>query len=228
MSLYEKIYNVMNESEGLEKDLVVGSGSNSYKAIGEKEVLNMLKPLFKKNKLIVFPVDGDITESNAIWEAEYNGKKDTKTRNVTQIKVKFKIVDIETGESEHLMGFGNGADSQDKGSGKAFTYAFKTMLSKTFMLFSGEDTDNEHSDDIGKTSQKPLQQTKPIGNDNHQPARQQGSTMAHKCQDCGNDIIATTKKTVEQILEGSMKYYQKELCQPCVSVRYKTAHPEAK
>jgi hypothetical protein len=149
MGLYEKIYNVMNESEGLEKDLTVGSGSSSYKAVGEKEVLNMLKPLFKKHKLIVFPVDGDISETNSVWEAEYNGKKDTKTRNVTQIKVKFKIVDVDTGESEILMGFGNGADSQDKGSGKAFTYAFKTMLSKTFMLFSGEDTDNTHSDDIG-------------------------------------------------------------------------------
>lgn len=149
MSLYEKIYNVMNESEGLEKNLSVGTGSSSYKAVGEAEVLNMLKPLFKKNKLIIFPVDGDISETNSSWESEYNGKKETKTRNVTQLRVKFKIVDVETGESEIITGFGNGADSQDKGSGKAFTYAFKTALSKTFMLFSGEDTDNTHSDDIG-------------------------------------------------------------------------------
>jgi hypothetical protein len=149
MSLYEKIYKVMNESEGLEKDLTVGSGASSYKAVGEKEVLNMLKPLFKKHKLIIFPVDGDISEQNSIYESTYKDEVTTKTRNVTQIKVKFKIVDVETGESEILMGFGNGADSQDKGSGKAFTYAFKTMLSKTFMLFSGEDTDNTHSDDIG-------------------------------------------------------------------------------
>jgi hypothetical protein len=149
MGLYEKIYNVMNESEGLEKNLSVGTGSSSYRAVGEAEVLNMLKPLFKKNKLIIFPVDGDISETNSSWESEYNGKKETKTRNVTQLRVKFKIVDVETGESEIITGFGNGADSQDKGSGKAFTYAFKTALSKTFMLFSGEDTDNTHSDDIG-------------------------------------------------------------------------------
>jgi hypothetical protein len=36
------------------------------------------------------------------------------------------------------------------------------MLSKTFMLFSGEDTDNEHSDDIGKDKAKPEPQ-KQIG-----------------------------------------------------------------
>lgn len=163
MSLYEKIFNVMNESEGLEKNLSVGTGTSSYKAIGEAEVLNMLKPLFKRHKLIVFPVDGTITEQNSTFDSEYNGKVTVKTRNVTQIKVNFKIVDIESGESEILVGFGNGADSQDKGSGKSFTYAYKTMLSKTFMLFSGEDTDNDHSDDIGSQNKSkgtlPPQQT---------------------------------------------------------------------
>lgn len=143
----------MSESEGLEKDLVVGTGQSSYRAIGEKEVLNMLKPLFKKHKLIIFPVDGEMKETNSTWEAENYGKKETKTRNVTQLKVKYKIVDIESNESETIVGFGNGADSQDKGSGKAFTYSFKTALSKTFMLFSGEDTDNQHSDDIGIPTQ---------------------------------------------------------------------------
>lgn len=156
MGLYEKMFNVMVATEGLEKNLSVGTGTSSYKAVGEAEVLNMLKPLFKANRLIVFPIDGTIAETNAIWEASstYNGtpKVETKTRNITQLKAVFKIVDIDSGESEILCGFGNGADSQDKGSGKAFTYAFKTMLSKSFMLFSGEDTDNEHSDDIGKSS----------------------------------------------------------------------------
>ena len=157
MSLYEKIYNVMCESGGLEKDKTVGSGQNAYKAVSESEVLNMLKPLFKKHRLIVFPISGDITEISQSWEAEYKGQTETKTRNITQLKVGFKIVDIDTGETEMLIGFGNGADSQDKGSGKAFTYAYKTMLSKTFMLFSGEDTDNEHSDDIGRPEPKKLE-----------------------------------------------------------------------
>ena len=154
MSLYEKIYAVMNESAGLEKNLQVGTGNSSYKAVSEAEVLNMMKPLFKKHKLIIFPVDGEVTEHNSSFETEYKGKVTTKTRNVTQLKVKFKIVDVETGESEILIGFGNGADSQDKGAGKAFTYAFKNVLSKTFMLFSVEDADNHHSDDIGITEVK--------------------------------------------------------------------------
>jgi hypothetical protein len=96
-------------------------------------------------------------------DSTFNGVTTTKLRNVTQLKVKFKIVDIDSGENEILVGFGNGADSQDKGSGKAFTYSLKTALSKTFMLFSGEDTDNEHSDDIDKknTTTKPAAQKAP-------------------------------------------------------------------
>ena len=150
MGLYEKMYCVMCDTESIEKNLSVGSGNNSYKAIGERDVLNMIKPLFKKYKLIIFPIDGEITENNSIYEATYKNDVTTKLRNVTQLKVIYKIVDIETGESERIVGFGNGADSQDKGSGKAFTYSFKVALSKTFMLFSGEDTDNTHSDDINK------------------------------------------------------------------------------
>lgn len=50
---------------------------------------------------------------------------------------------------------------------------------------------------------------------------------SHTCEDCGKTITATKQKTVEQILEGSQKYYKKTLCQPCISKRYK-AQQEAK
>lgn len=129
MGLYEKIYNVMAESSALEKDMSVGG---QYKAISEKMVLNEIKPLLKKHKLILIPVAAEVEQKEKL----------------TVISAKYKIIDIETGESEILATIGNGADSQDKGSGKAWTYAYKCLIQKTFCLFSGEDTDNEHSDDI--------------------------------------------------------------------------------
>lgn len=201
MGIYEKMYNVMIATEGLEKNLSVGTGLSSYKAVGEAEVLNMLKPLFKANRLIVFPIDGTIAETNAIWEnsSVYNNvpKVETKSRNVTQLKALFKIVDIDSGESEILCGFGNGADSQDKGSGKAFTYAFKTMLSKSFMLFSGEDTDNEHSEDIGNPTQK---QPKPEG---IKVTAEQLIELAHKKgvspEGIKNSYKASTGKSVADV-----------------------------
>jgi hypothetical protein len=144
MGLYEKIYNVMCESEALEKSMVVGSGSFSYKAISEAAVLNAIKPLLKKHKLIIIPVSADIKELVDSFETA----KGNTTRLMTQISATYKIIDIETGESEILATVGNGADTQDTGSGKAWTYAYKALIQKTFCLFSGEDTDNEHSNDM--------------------------------------------------------------------------------
>jgi len=147
LNLYKKMYAVMAESMALDKSMTVGKGNNSYKAISEASVLNLMKPLLKKHKLILFPIDATIEETVNSYPDQYDSSK-TKTRLISQVVAKYKIVDIETGESEVLASVGNGADPQDKGSGKAWTYAYKALLQKTFMLFSGEDTDNTHSDDV--------------------------------------------------------------------------------
>ena len=220
MNLHEKIYNVMCDSQALEKDLTVGEGRNSYQAVGEKAVLNMLKPLFKKYKLVIFPIDGEIKETNFSWEVDYNGKAQTKVRNVTQVKVLYKLVDVESGESVTIAGFGNGADSQDKGSGKALTYAYKTALSKTFMLFSGEDTDNEHSDDLGLNNLTGLPET------NYESENFESENI-HYCEDCDREILPTSKSSVETLLKKGQKYYNRTLCGPCMNKRYKAEHPDA-
>lgn len=146
MSLYKKMHMVMVESEAIEKKMTVGEGKNSYKAVSEAAVLNAIKPLLKKHGLVIFPVGVRISESFQ----EYQGKYGITQRFISELHAKYKIVDIDTGEFEILETVGYGADSQDKGSGKAMTYAYKALIQKTFCLFSGEDTDNEHSDDITK------------------------------------------------------------------------------
>jgi len=172
MGLYEKIYNVMLQSKALEKDLSVGG---QYKAISEASVLNEIKPLLKEHKLVLFPIESTATQ---------NGK-------ITQITAKYKIVDIESGEFEILATVGNGADSQDKGSGKAWTYAYKCLLQKTFCLFSGEDTDNTHSDDIEKQDTKVT--TKML-----------------------SDVIKAKGYTEEQVLKG----YRDETGKDCTELKF--------
>lgn len=144
MSLYEKIYNVMCDTESIDKSMTVGYGNNSYKAVSEKDMLNMIKPLLKKHRLVCLPIGGEMKESAEVFETS----KGSTVRAITTLTARWKIVDIDTGESEVVYGFGQGADSQDKGAGKAYTYAYKNMFSKTFCIFSGEDTDNTHSDAI--------------------------------------------------------------------------------
>ncbi len=134
----------MTESESLEKDMTVGSNKFSYKAISEATVLNNVKPLLKTHGVILFPIK---VESKEIRD-EVETSKGTTTRLLTQIHATYKICDVDSGECELLETVGNGVDTQDKGTGKAMTYAYKTLLQKTFMLFSGEDTDNTHSQEI--------------------------------------------------------------------------------
>lgn len=144
MSLYAKLHAIMCETESIEKNLEVGFGNNKYKAVGEASVLNAIKPLLKKHGIVLFPVKIEHEERLDT----FNTKNGETVRPMTQIIATYKIVDTETGESELLQSIGNGVDTQDKASGKAMTYAYKALIQKTFMLFSGEDTDNEHSDSI--------------------------------------------------------------------------------
>ena len=171
-SLYKKMHQVMMDSEAIEKNMTVGDGGkNSYKAVSEAAVLNAIKPLLKKHGLVIFPVGIKIQENFQ----EYQGKYGITQRFISELHAKYKLVDIDTGEFEILETVGYGADSQDKGSGKAMTYAYKALIQKTFCLFSGEDTDNEHSDDIEKKN----------SHDNHPPQnlppqwQQQAEQLGH-------------------------------------------------
>ncbi|MBX4266588.1 ERF family protein [Clostridium estertheticum] len=154
MNLYEKMFAVMNDSESIEKSMTVGSGKNSYRAVSEAAMLNMVKPLLKKHRLIIFPIDGEVKDHCMVWnKTDYNGNIAENLRAMTELKVIYRIQDIDSKEFQDVVGFGNGSDPQDKGAGKASTYSLKNVLSKTFMLFSGEDTDTTHSDDIGVNKQ---------------------------------------------------------------------------
>lgn len=144
MGLYQKMHMVMCDTKSLERDKEVGFGRNAYKAISESSVLNEIKPLFKKYGLIIFPCEVQVNDRVDTFIT----KDGDASRLMTQVIHKWKIVDTESGEFDFIVSVGNGVDTQDKSSGKAQTYSLKVALQKTFMMFSGEDSDNEHSDSI--------------------------------------------------------------------------------
>ena len=158
--LIAKLYNCMCEAEAIQKDMTVGSGRNSYSAISEAGVLNVVKPLLKKHRLVVTPHDLEIKNYTTPYVTEYNGSKTTKFHSLDQLKVWWRIIDVDTGEYDIFCSPGNGADTQDKGSGKAWTYAYKALFQKTFCLFSGEDTDNTHSEEMTRQQNEPTEDQK--------------------------------------------------------------------
>lgn len=125
-NIYEKILAIMQDIQYLAKDDHVKFGSTDYKALSEEKVTSVMRDELIKNKLIIFPI---AQESNRVG-------------NITHVDTKYRMVNVENpDEFIEIASCGDGADSQDKGSGKAMTYAFKYMWLRTFALPTGEDPD---------------------------------------------------------------------------------------
>lgn len=131
-NLFQKISQVMQDVEYLSKDSKIAFGTTNYKAISEEKVTSTLRDSLIKNGLVIIPIE---------QVAGRNG-------NVSTVNTKYKIIDIDTGQFEILASSGEGADTQDKGVGKAMTYAYKYMLLRTFAIPTGEDPDKVSSSEL--------------------------------------------------------------------------------
>lgn len=132
--LHAKMLAVMNEVQYLQKDGQINFGNNHYRFLSETKITQSLRQSFLNHGLLVFPME----------------VQPEKIGNVTQIAVKYKIVDTESGESEVLGSLGQGADGQDKGGPKAMTGAYKYMLRQTFMIPTGDDPDNISTEELNE------------------------------------------------------------------------------
>lgn len=141
---------VMSEVKSIEKTMDVGTGGSSYKGVSDKVVKEILQPVMVKHGLVIVPTEVNATEKIERWDETYNGNTKQKQSIFTEVRTKYLLVHQESGESIELAGYGHGVDSQDKGAGKATTYALKYALLYTFLIPTGkiDDADSEHSDDI--------------------------------------------------------------------------------
>ena len=152
---------VMKSVKGMEKNSKVGRGSNSYDGTKDSDVKEVFNEALASNGLIVLPISIEPKVTVDRWEEvdpySKSTPKDLKTKQsvFTEVKTKYLLVH-ESGESVELAGYGQGVDPQDKGAGKATTYALKNCLLNTFVTPVGkmDDTDKEHSLD------KPVPQKK--------------------------------------------------------------------
>lgn len=139
------IMEVMKEVTNIEKKMNVGSGSFSYKAISDSMVRSQIKDAMVKNGLVIVPTG--VSSKTTIDRWDEGGK--SKQSILTEATTTYLLIH-ESGESVPLAGYGQGVDSQDKGAGKATTYALKNVLLDSFLVIKGEDmdTDKTHSDDL--------------------------------------------------------------------------------
>ena len=161
MNIYEKMLAIQTELKTVSKELSVGTGRSSYKAVSEASVLRAVKPLEEKYRVYSYPIDREVISSETlVWREEswdYTAKKlvDKQKRSmIMRIKTTYRFVNIEKPEDYiDTVSFGDGIDGGDKAPGKAITYADKYALLKSYKMVTGDDPDQTHSDDI---PQKPI------------------------------------------------------------------------
>ena len=191
MTIYEKIHAIMGEVRYLNKDDNVSFGQTKYKALSEEKVTEIMREKLVKYKLVVFPIH---------QESSRNGQ-------ISHVDVVYRMVNVENPqEFIDIASCGDGADSQDKGSGKAMTYAFKYMWLRAFALPTGEDPDKVSSEELDA----------------------QAAREAVKCECCGEPVVAVKKRDgtmwePNEIVAYSIRAFQKPMCAKCLKEAQKKA-----
>lgn len=147
-SLFKKIVAVMKDVGQLVKDGTVtgNNGQKMYNYLSEEQTTSELQNAFVKHGLAMFPIK---VEDDLIYIETFKNGAAVKAP-ITKVKVTYKIVCSDTGESQELQSIGYGSDSQDKGSNKAMTGAFKYVQRQTFMISTGDDGDHVASECLDK------------------------------------------------------------------------------
>jgi hypothetical protein len=148
-NLITAVIAVMNEVEGVEKNMTIGTGAGSYKGVSDQEVKKIVGSAMARNGLAILPIG--IKEKTQLSEWDETGQYGTKRKQsiFTKVKATYLLSHI-SGEWCKIKGIGHGIDSQDKSAGKATTYALKYAMLYTFLVPTGkiDDADTEHSDNI--------------------------------------------------------------------------------
>lgn len=148
MNIFEKLLSISSELKTVAKNLEVQiSKTNKYKAVGELDVLNAVKPLETKYKVYSYPVARRIVESGVLESTTYEGQ--VRKQLYERIETTYRFVNVEKPEEYvDIISFGDGIDTGDKSVGKAMTYADKYALMKAYKIMTGDDPDQEPSTEL--------------------------------------------------------------------------------
>jgi hypothetical protein len=154
LTVPEIIAKILSETEGVGKNHLVGDQKSkaSYKARSIEDIINTLRPKFGQYGLCVYPSD---VEKHTYTEVRVNSYDKERLVQLTDAKVTLCFTNGH--DSIYAVGIGRGEDSGDKAHNKAMTFAYKNVLTQTFMMqTSGDDPDMVHSDDdVAPATRKP-------------------------------------------------------------------------
>lgn len=200
-NIYQRMAAITADLQTVAKNLSVETGrGKSYKAVSERDIIDAVKPLEIKHGVYSYPAERHVLESQILEsENEYQGKVTKKTTFYERIKTVYRFCNIDN-PTEYIetTTFAEGIDSQDKGSGKAMTYADKYALMKAYKISTGDDPDQTASTDERYTQ------------------------TALICADCGSKLESIRLKdgrvwTPADVARNSQKSYGRCLCKDCMT-----------
>lgn len=140
-NIHQRLLDVMKEVDYIQKDRPIGSGTNSYMVVTHDAVTAKVRPVLVKHGVIYYP-------QNLVYVQ--NG-------NRTELSLDIRFVNAANpADFVSVPTLGYGIDSQDKGPGKAVSYAVKMALLKALGLETGEDAD-DGSTEVHKPTLTPQQ-----------------------------------------------------------------------
>ena len=148
-NITEAILAVMKEVKGVDKTMNVGSGESTYKGVSDQLVKETIRPSMIKHGLTLIPKSVEAKTKTDRWEEVGKFGSKQKQSTFTEVNTMYTLLH-RSGESLEVCGYGHGVDSQDKGAGKATTYALKYALLYLFLVPTGklDDADETYSDDV--------------------------------------------------------------------------------
>jgi len=143
MNIFKKMKEATEKIGRVAKNLEVGSGRNMYKAVGEADVLDAVKPIEAELGIYSYPYDREVIYQDMVT---VNYGENERVNAFFRIKVVYRFVNIDNPEEYiDIVSYGDGVDSQDKAPGKAMTYADKYALLKAYKIETGDDPDKDLS-----------------------------------------------------------------------------------
>ena len=126
MGIYKKLAAVMGEVDYIQKEKRSGM---RYSIVSHDAVTAKVRPILVKHGVIYHPVEIQLDQDG----------------NRTQALMKVRFIDVDDGSFVDVATAGYGIDDQDKGPGKAISYAVKYALLKCLGLETGDEPDEDQS-----------------------------------------------------------------------------------
>lgn len=239
-NIFQRVAAITDELGVVAKNLSVKAGGGSYKAVSERDIIDAVKPLESKYRVYSYPSNREIIDDEILeGEKTYQGNTTKTTTFFTRIQTVYTFVNIDKPEETFsTIVFSEGIDPGDKGSGKAMTYADKYALMKAYKISTGDDPDQNGSEENhynrtgngNRGGQGGYNGNNQYGSGNrgyqpppapHQP-QQNARGIQIKCKQCGGIITEAplrdgTVLTPSEVAYRSMQQFGVEYCASCQS-----------